>query len=225
MKKIDVYKIDNFLIKLGIIGLLLFFIYLISVTKNFQLQILFENSPFETFVVLSGLLTSAVFLFIGIFYRRKENLVSSILSSLNTARETSIPQMVYSTGYTKKQIIESVKEINKRALGYYIIDGESISDSRLQRSMVLVDTCTSCGNSIGKTYPLQMNSIPHCPYCSKPLDVNHWNELKMRTLENMDGEPDRSETDSGEISIGILIFLIIFFWPGAIIYVLNKRRK
>jgi hypothetical protein len=174
-------------------------------------------------------LGSLFMLFYGYVIRKKENRINSILRNLEIAREVSVPELIENTNHREEHLKEAIKVINNRGFGYYVWNRSTntIADGRLMRRMVHVETCSSCGNKIGKKFPLVMDNLPQCPSCGSPLDIDQWNTLKVRELDKIDSESEQTQSSSRKkpINIGILIFLLIFAWPAAIFYVYKWYRE
>jgi hypothetical protein len=226
----DIYKIDNFLIKFGYIILIISIILFIRsvLPELYNIKEIIISATIIIFLFL--FIGSIIMLKYGYYFRNKDNMINAILRQMEIAIEVSSIELMDSTGYTSAQLEESIQAINKHGIGYYVWNKDTgiISDGRLRRRMVYVDNCPSCGNRIGKQFPITLDEIPTCPSCGTTLDVNHWNELKYKEFQKIEDNKmisdERDRQNKPKISIPVLIILILLFWPGAIIYILIKNR-
>lgn len=90
--------------------------------------------------------------------------------------------------------------------------------------------CKSCG------YNLLENEIK-CPYCGSSNP--NFNQTKQKTndfikkVEDVfpsnnswqNNNTNQTETDKKEINVCLLIFLVVVFWPAAVIYAIVKMSK
>jgi hypothetical protein len=224
--KYDIYKLDNYLIRLGYILLITSVISLIASRPVKQIE---QGASYFHIIILGFLFLGSLFmLYNGYRIRKKENRINSILRNLEIAREVSVPELLQNTNHKEDHLEEAIQVINSRGYGYYVWNRSTstIADGRLMRRMIFVDTCSSCGKKIGKKFPLVMDHLPECPSCGSPLDIDQWNTLKVRELDKIDSESQevRSSFKKKPINIVLLIFLLIFFWPAAIIYVYRWYR-
>ncbi len=224
--KYDIYKLDNYLIRFGYI---LLPISIISLIASHPVKLIKQGESYFHLSIPGFLLLGSIFmLYNGYLIRRKENRINSILRNFEIAREISVPELIQNTEYTKEHLQEAIQVINTRGLGYYVWNRETntIADGRLMRRMVFVDNCTSCGRKIGKKFSLVMDHLPECPSCGSPLDIDQWNNLKIRELDKIDSETVQAHAHLKKkpINIVLLIFLVIFFWPAAIIYAYKWYR-
>lgn len=225
----NIYIIDSVLIKVGYLVLIISLSNLICVIPP-KLTSLQDSRLVMKCVIFGFLLIgSVIMLKYGYSFRKKERMINAILRHLETAIELSAQELIENTGYTVQQIEEAVQTINRLGLGYFVWNRETgiISDGRLRRRAIFIDNCPACGNRIGKNYPIGMDQIPLCPSCGSPLDVGKLNDLKFRELKeiekiNMTGA---EENRPPKLSIVTLIILALFFWPGAILYIILKYRK
>lgn len=216
-KKKNIYRLDNFAL-----GLSLFF---------FGMALLMAvgargPGPARVLIPLFFLSPAAGLFWLGRRFRKKEKNTRAVLRHLEIARDVSISEMVSSTGFSRAEIEEAVRTINRQGLGYFVLADDRIMDGRLRRQMVFVDTCGDCGRRIGRYYSLQLNEVPKCPNCGNPLNISQWNEFVSREYERMDqaGGGDQTVGEEGELSIPILIILCVVFWPAAIYYVVSRKK-
>ncbi|MCP4130438.1 MAG: hypothetical protein GY754_05605 [bacterium] len=183
----DIYKIDDWFILIGWFGFI----------TTVILVIIFSTSLWNDIpeVDPSYYMAAAIFIFIGAivllnagyYLRLKERKINSILNSLEIALEVSVPQLLDATGYNRRELENSFYSINRLGMGYYVWNRstDTIADGRLLRKMVFVKQCPSCGSKIGRSFSIIIEEIPSCDYCGNPLDINHWNELKFRVIEEI----------------------------------------
>jgi hypothetical protein len=219
--KYDIYKLDNYLIKFGYILLI---VSIISLIASNPVKLIEQEESYSHLSIPGFLFLGSTFmLYYGYLIRKKENRINSILRNFEIAREISVPELLQNSEFTEEHLKEAIQVINSRGLGYYVWNRSTrtIADGRLMRRMVFVDNCSSCGKIIGKKFPLVMDHLPECPYCGSPLDIDQWNSLKIKELDKIDSEPSKQEHlfKKKPLNIVLLIVLLIFFWPAAIIYI------
>ena len=230
--KHDIYKIDNYLIKIGLVifafSMLLLIGFITEYNKDPNLE---ENIPPLVFLVFF-IIGSLSLLIIGYIVRKKEQTVSIVLTKLRQTIEVSVTDLSVQTGISRIKILNSLKIINRRLPDFYIWNQkiDTIADGRLKRTVALVEKCSSCGNTIGKEYPVAADQLPECPYCSTLLSSEEWNRVKSDSIKTIKEEDLHSINNryahaakDKSFSWPVFIFLFIFFWPGAIIYLLAKQ--
>lgn len=86
--------------------------------------------------------------------------------------------------------------------------------------------CPSCGN-------LCQSEEAKCPYCGTPTP-NGGKDRKVFTINTppipgikfeQDYSRPESEKKHADINVCLLIFLVIIFWPAAIVYVIVKMNE
>ncbi len=224
----DIFKADNRLLMFGYPVFIISILVLTSMVSRLPLS----GDPYgylQSLPVVPVFFTigSFILILIGHRIRSREKMINAILRNLMRVSEIRAGELMAGTGFTRRQISDAVLTVNRTGLGYYLWDtaSDTITDGRLRRKMVYVDRCGSCGHALGNSYPIHLETVPDCPYCDSPLDLNEWNELKMKAFNEI---RDHDITDAvnapgtKQFSIGLFIFLFFFFWPAAVIYVVTR---
>ena len=80
----------------------------------------------------------------------------------------------------------------------------------------------SCGNKINEKVTLDLIVAPTCKYCGNPValpdDINKFQHSRFVAAT-------QQTVAKKDFSVGIFIALLLFFWPGAIYYVVTRRSK
>ena len=227
MKNRNIYKIDDYLISFGTGGFLLCF---------FMFPIFFrfigksKYIPAFLFICFLVLAPTAMIL-VGYYFRSRENKINRLLHLLETILEIDIPDITKETQLLPDEIQIAFAKIQTLGLGFYVWDTElnRVYDRRLLSQYVFVELCPSCGNKIGKSFSMILKEIPRCEYCNNPIEMRYWNELRMKSFELISkNNLERYRLESfakKEISIPLLIFLFIFFWPLGVFYLLKSQEK
>jgi hypothetical protein len=253
MAKKDIYKIDNYFITLGYIFFFLgsigmldpFLWYEVSIRstgpdgtnaytyedKNGRTldQIEREKGPgftaeersfpyVRTFMLVNGILL----LIVGYTYRKREKKIISLWNALEKTGEARVGELILSLGLPREFILKHIKDINAQNRGAFTYDSKSdkiINDRLLTEFLVLVD-CVSCGNKINQKVTLDLSNPPRCTYCGTGVSADHLNKLKHEVVLSIQSTPTPVTSD---FNVAIFIALLIFFWPGAVIYVIKKK--
>lgn len=92
--------------------------------------------------------------------------------------------------------------------------------------------CSSCGHTFAENEKV-------CPYCGSTKNPNYKEKFNgTKTVNDFIGkvedvfpknetwQSESNQKSSGsEINVCLLIFLVVIFWPAAIIYVIVKMQK
>jgi DNA-directed RNA polymerase subunit RPC12/RpoP len=231
IKDYNVYQLDEFLITVG---------KAVSIFSGMLLLIgvWIVNQYFLIFMLCGGVACLAC----GVYIRLIENRVNAIARSLDRVNDIRLEDFATATGFSTDQIVSGIQTINRRGIGFYAVDEKSgrISDMRLTKTVAFSDVCTQCAKKIVEHYTLQSDSVPQCPYCGSPLDMSKWSELKNNTLNMFVQDERASDSAAGEangsfsrfsqkktppFNIGVLVLLLIAFWPLGVLYVLVNHAK
>jgi hypothetical protein len=227
MKKFDVYKIDNFMVKAGYIFLFVFGILAYPEFSELVNEGTFNREKAAMLLFFGA--GAAAMLAIGYRYRIIENRVNAVLKIVTIASEVSITDVMQSTGFTREQIQEAIIIINNRLPFYYVIDGRSdlISDGRLRTKTARVETCSGCGVPIKEDFPISRENPPACPSCGTPLAPDRWNALKREAIKEIrdTGASIVSGNPLPDFSWPVFVLLMIFFWPAGMIYFIAKYYR
>lgn len=171
-----------------------------------------------------------VLLFIGYAYRSRENKVIAVWNALEHAGEARVDGLSVSLGLSRDFILKHLKDINARRQSAYIYDSRSdkIINARLQNEFLIFVDCANCGHKINEKVSLDLSNPPRCRYCGTGVSAEHLNNLKRDVLANMQAAPSAAaaavaDGSSGKINIAVLVALMIFFWPAAVIYLVKKK--
>ncbi len=236
----NIYRIDDVLIKAGYIFLALFVLVGGTAVSNMVKQVPTDQTETLFTAAMMLFLPSMVFLLIGYSFRGKEQVAAAIMHKMDMATEVSVADLMKSSGISRRTVEQALLLINRRGLGYYILEKESdrIVDGRLRRTMVVVEQCERCGSAISESFPASQAEPPLCPYCGTPQAIDRWNDMRNRVLEDIrkhtipsprtgPGGPVRAVPASGRqaFSLPIFILLLLFFWPAAIVYAAVRYYK
>jgi hypothetical protein len=253
MAKKDIYKIDNYFITLGYIFFFLgsltmaldpFLWNEISTatttgnTTNYDFEnkngrtleqiqqekgagVVVEERSFpyvRTIMAVNGLLL----LIVGYSYRNRENKIISIWNAVEKSGEARVGDLTLSLGLTRDFILKHIKDINAQNQGAFTYDSRSdklINNRLLSEFLVMVD-CVSCGTKINQKVSLDLSNPPRCSYCGTGVPADHLNKLKQDVIVSIQSTATPVTND---FNVAIFIALLIFFWPGAVFYVIKKK--
>ena len=239
-ERYNIYRIDDVLIKVGYVFLVLFVLTGGSAVSTMVKQASPDQSDTLFIATASLFIPAAHFLLIGYNFRAREQLTAAILHKMELAGEVPVTDLAKSVGFSRRTVEQALLLINRRGLGYYVLDrgSDRIIDGRLRRNMVLVDRCDRCGSSISKSFPASQEGPPKCPYCGTPVGIDRWHEMRSMVLEDIRNQ-DLRDSAPGRISKGVpaapsarpvfslpvFILLLFIFWPAAIIYAVSRYNK
>jgi hypothetical protein len=155
-------------------------------------------------------------------------MINGLLNSLSLVREADARDLTENMGISREELAEAIRVINTRGYAFFLWDRENdiISDGRLSRKSVYVDSCRYCGHDIGEYFPLKLSPLPACPYCGSVLDLEDIHNQRDRVFHQMDREhetgnafPLPREGEARTFSLPIFVILVIFFWPAALFYI------
>lgn len=193
---------------------------------------------FFWFFILFGTLPIA-FLVTGSLVRKKENKILAVLSLLERSLETSMNDIARNTDLSREFVLEAIRVINMRGLGYFVFDENTqrISDARLRTEVVLVEKCPNCGAGSSQRVNISLDSSPACQFCQTPFPIEFLNELKFQRMDTIQRNDTRQQqatapqqpvavaTNGKPFNMGVFIFWIIFFWPVAIYYAVTRQNN
>ncbi len=250
MKK-DVFKIDNYLITIGIIfligGLLTTFAdprsyYDLNVQKESgsytsvdyegrtleEIQQEFGSNAIITpvekpFIRPIIAISGLLLLIVGIYYRKKENKIHSIWDALERTKEGKLRDLEVSLGLSRSFILDNLKHINAQLGAYYVYISakDLIVDGRLMEQHTLSVTCTGCGHAIKQKVSLANLEKPICNYCGAPVPVAELSKLKKKVVNEFVWD---SSSQKKDFNMAVFVVLLIFFWPAAIGYMVYKKN-
>lgn len=253
MAKKDIYKIDNYFIAWGYVLLLVGglgmlvdpFLWneisvrsgtpdhaeytfeskngrtLAEIQKEKGSQYVIEERSFpwvRSFMTVNGVLL----LIIGYNFRSREKKIISIWNALENAGEARVADLSINLGLPREFILKHLKDINTQTSGAFTYDSRSdkIVNSRLLTEFLVMVDCVSCGTKINQKVSLDLSNPPRCSYCGTGVPADHLNKLKQEVILSLKSAPVQT---GGDFNVAIFIALLVFFWPGAIIYVIKKK--
>lgn len=181
-----------------------------------------EFPKIRTLIGINGL----ILLGIGLYYRSKEKKIISIWDALDRSGEAKVKDLSVSLGLSSDFILKHLKEINAQRNAYFVYDSDhdKIVDGKLMAEYVIVATCTGCGNNINQRVSLHFSKLPTCKYCGTTISIDDLNKLKHEVLSRREVSGNATVA-GGNFSVGVFVLLLIFFWPGAIAYIIIKKSK
>lgn len=254
MAKKDIYKIDNYFIRIGYI---LFFVGGIGMAfdpglwneitvekrQGSTVSYTYENRNGRTLdeiqrekgpgLVVSErsfplvraivLINGIILLIIGYYYRSIESKIISIWNALEQAGEAHVPSLSVSIGVSREFILAHIKDINAQHQASFTYDSRSdkIINNRLLNEFLVTSDCMNCGNKINQLVSLDLSNPPKCSYCGTGVPTEHLNKLKQEVLITMQVQPTTGKEK--DFNVTVFVLLLIFFWPGAIFYVVKKK--
>lgn len=253
MAKKDLFKIDNYLIRFGILLLILGLITTFadpriyfdlnveidpvrSTSVNYNGRTLEEiQQEFGPDAIITPVerpfirpiiaISGLLLLIIGIVIRKKENKIISIWDALERTTEGKVRDMEVSLGLSRAFILENLKHINAQQGAYYVYISakDIIVDGKLIEEHVVSLTCSGCGNNINKKASLAHLDELACSYCGAAIPVEELTKLRGDILIENELAQKSARAGQSEMSIPLFITLLIFFWPAAVAYYLIKK--
>jgi ribosomal protein S27E len=250
MAKKDIFKIDNYFIRIGAIFLIVGIMSFAFDPRNYNDLTINEGTQYyfedfngrtlaevqeekgpETEIVVNSFpvirplvaLSGFVLLVIGNSVRRKENKIISIWDALERTTKSKPNDLVVSLGLSKEFILQNLKHINAQQNTYYVYlsDKDIIVDGRLLTEHTLTVSCKGCGNSVSQKVMLASISTPSCQYCGTAIDVGELSKMRTEILR----EDEVATPVKSGFSVPIFIALLVVFWPGALIYLAIKKSS
>lgn len=212
MKKKNIHKIDDYLIRAGWI---------------FFIGFLF-NLPAGGRWALMWFASSFLLLFVGYMIRRQENKVIALWNIIERLGDVSVDELVRNTGLPRKFILTAVNTINLHTGEYYIHDqacDRIIDRQRVQYDSVSIsEKCESCGALIHLRMTTGQTMKPVCHYCGVPVSAVAMERLETISVEQQLKRTQRPPQHLGKIEFSPVWFVVwlIIFPPIAIIYALFK---
>jgi hypothetical protein len=189
--------------------------------KGDGFQVIERSFPvIRTILLANGI----ILLIIGYYYRSRENKIISIWNALEHTGEAHVPSLSISVGVPREFILNHLKDINAQQQAAFTYDSRSdkIINNKLLTEFLVSSACVNCGNKINEKVSLNLSNPPRCQYCGTAVPVDHLNKMKQEVLASMQIQQSAEEKGK-EFSIPIFVVLLIFFWPGAIFYLVKKK--
>lgn len=231
MKQKNIYRADDFLLKIAAITGVIGFLAAINIFMQLSSGISENSDPVELMVgLLLAIIIPASFFTAGWAIRNVEKKYITIWNMLERSVEVTISELQSSTGYPREAIINGIRDINRRAHTSYLIDEKKdlVYDGRLSGQVRAAATCPSCGGEFTSTMKLSLTQDSTCPYCGSTVNLSSLYTYKDEKLEQIRNEhssvlpQDHAMAPKKEFNMVLFTFLIIFFWPAAIIYVIRR---
>lgn len=173
----------------------------------------------RTIIGANGLLL----LIIGIIYRKRENKIIAVWNALDQTGEAKVDDLSRTLGLDRNFITKHLKDINAQQTSYYVWDQKSdrIVDGRLMKEFLVVVDCINCGSKVDEKVSFDLLSPPKCLYCGSliaaPQDLNKLKNDILQTRKDVDNSSKK------EVNTVVLVVLLIFCWPAAIVYVIKQK--
>jgi len=176
----------------------------------------------------------AALLWTGFSWRRRERQIAAVWSLLRQNAVLSVPELLASSDFTRRDLERAVRFLNNRGLAHYIWDRKSdtIQDGRLESLHLAIDKCDACGGALALEIPVAAREIPRCPYCGDPVSLRSLEERRREAIEALrvaSGPETRPAGGSGgsrrSFSLGLFVLLLIAFWPAALLYAFYQARS
>ncbi len=219
IKKHNIYKIDDYLFAFGISS---FFLMIFGLTLILSGDFAAGLTGFFFISAPLSMVTA------GTVYRKKEREINQLINIMETNLEIDVPSLLQIMGKPESVIKKYLTIIQNKGIGFYLWDDRvfRVYDRRLLNNFLFVEKCPDCGAKIGRRYPLIIDRIPSCDYCSNPFDLKYWNELKLNAVKNITWqnlETYRLQMNSKkELDKTLLVFLFMFFWPAGSYLISNS---
>ena len=252
MAKKDIFKIDNYMITIGIIILLVGLVTTFADPRTyFDLEINrgggsfsydnFDGRSLEE--IQKGLepgeeisemrppiirpiiaVSGLCLLIVGIVFRKKENKIISIWDALEKTSFGKVRELEVNLGLSRDFICSNLKHINAQQGTYYLYrsDNDTIIDGRLAEEHVISVSCSGCGHKINNKVSLANLKGLSCSYCGAAVQTE-----ELKTIRDSIVEENRVSQDSVQqksFNLPIFLMLLVLFWPAAIIYLVANRK-
>ncbi|MES0489726.1 MAG: hypothetical protein ABUK01_07035 [Leptospirales bacterium] len=164
----------------------------------------------------------------GLRFRSWEKKIFQLWKILRHTREISLADLQSGSNLDLKAIQKALPIINAQAAAFYVLDlqEKKIIDGRLRTEYALNEKCPNCGNAINQMVTLANLSELACAYCNTALPADFFNNTKSKILNELYKKTDLPGqfTEKKKLNIVVLILLVMFFWPAAIVYVYRRTR-
>lgn len=254
MIKKDIYKIDNYLIRFGIVLIVIGLLSILMDPSTYN-DVMYtkDNSsykftdfngrtlqqlqaelgpdvkviPSEIPIVRIIITLSGIFMLIfGTIIRKKETKLITVWDALEKTSQLKVSDLMVSIGSSRDFILNNLKEINAQSGAYYVYISEkdSIVDGKLMQEHAVSLQCPGCGTHVNVQTSLAQLDKLSCNYCGAAVPAEHLAKLRTQILDDLETERKiLLEENKKAISLPTFILLLIFFWPGAIVYYMYKK--
>jgi len=253
MAKKDIYKRDNYMIRIGVTLFVIGALSILFDPRNYSDLSIIETRGNTTstqvenyngrtleeiqreypnaqvvengFPIKRTLITfGALGLWItGIYFRRKEKKVIKVWDALEMSGEAKVTDLSHSLGLPRAEILASLQEINAQPGVYYAFD--SRSDKIMDGRLMTEFVVNNTCHNCGRDYALSINLS-----LAKPPACTHCGTPAESQVFN-DYKQDilstrqqlETQTEESSFNTGVFILLLFFFWPGAIFYYIRHK--
>lgn len=252
MAKKDIYKIDNYFIRIGfamlIIGGLgfldpsLYYDVTIKSTSGSQTNYTYDNFAGRTmeemrqekgegyelmewsFPWTRTILVGNGFILviIGYYFRSREKKIITIWNALDHAGEARVADLSVNLGLPREFILKHLKEINTQTHGAFTYDSRS---DKIVNSRLLTEflVLVDCSSCGTKINQKVSLDLSNPPRCSYCGTGVPADHLNKLKQEVILSLKSTPELVESDFNIGVFIALMIFFWPAAVVYVIKKK--
>jgi DNA-directed RNA polymerase subunit RPC12/RpoP len=217
--KHNIYKLDDICLLISWIILAFLIIRLVRLVPHF-----FNGGVTGRSFIVSGILAGS-FIFlqaVGRRVRKKEYRMQQIITVILDHKSISIANLSRVTGYPLAELKTDLIDLEKHNRPHIVIEAERVS-LRIGDSVPISYSCRNCGASATANIRLEEPSIT-CAYCGSPIDLEGADEMRKEVLQRAE-ETSASLRENTQLNIPLLIILFMFFWPGAIIYLVSYSMK
>jgi len=252
MAKKDIYKIDNYFIRIGyiltiIMGLSMaldpFLWNEISVSVGGSGSYTFEDKNGRTleeirkekgdrYIVKERsfpvartiiVLNGLILLVIGYSYRSRENKIISVWKALEHTGEARVADLALTLGLTREFIVKHLKDINAQQQAAYTYDGRS---DKIINNKLLTEFLVSvdCVSCGNKINQKISLDLSNPPRCQYCGTGVSVDYLNKMKQDVIMSMQAPVVDQGGDFSVGVFIALLVFFWPAAIVYLIVKKK-
>jgi len=175
---------------------------------------------------LAIFIISIIFLqIVGRTVRKKEKLLQKLIDIIMDARTITYTDLARATGLEISALKRLVADIEKHN-GQYIETTKDSVGLKMGEKVEITNKCSTCGAS--STHNVSIDTVSlKCGYCGAPVEAEVINNAKEGVFRRSQEKADMLK-EPKKLNVGLLIFLFIFFWPGAVIYMamfyFNKNK-
>jgi hypothetical protein len=252
-KKKDIYKIDNYFIRIGFVMLILgglgfldpslWYDVTVSSTSGGQTTYTYENLGGRTidemrqekgdqFVITAWsfpwtrtilVFNGLIIVAIGYFYRSREKKIISVWNALDHSGEARVGDMSLNLGLPREFILKHLKDINAQTNAAFTYDSRS---DKIINNKLLTEflVLVDCVSCGNKINQKVSLDLSNPPRCNYcGTGVPADHLNKLKQEVIQNIQVAAAAPVVSEFSVGIFVVLLIVFWPAAVIYVIKKK--
>jgi hypothetical protein len=221
MNDVQIYKLDDLLIRSGLIAAVVVAIAILGLEPwDSRLSL-----PAMLWLTIASVAPIAM-LVAGLKVRRREKRVNAVWRLLRGSLEVDVAALMQASSFTREEVVAAVRLLNDRGLGHYVWDehGSIVRDGRLDVRVAHDAHCGTCGAAVAIS--LSMSETPSCPYCKAPIGASTVNAMRQGTIERLQQPSGPVVMPGGRkrMSIGMFIMLLVLCWPAALVYAIYHNR-